>query len=137
MSVEIYRLRPLQRPELYGGLASALAYVSFSRHHHGELSCDIIVGDRTYRCVREIGGAEAACFMGYDVTRAKLSQAKCPLPLEICAIFQLSANNNRNSRHAAAARKILLSRFLFVKYMTIHSSNLVNFVRVENYVSLS
>lgn len=59
-------------------------YISFPRHHRGELSCDIIVGDR--RCVREIEGAEA-CFMNYDVTRAKLSQAKCPLPRDLCGSF--------------------------------------------------
>lgn len=85
MSIEIYRLRPLQRPELHGELANALVYISFPRHHHGELSCDIIVGDRIYnRCVREIEGAEAVCFIGYDVTRAKLSQAKCPLRRDLC-----------------------------------------------------
>lgn len=38
----------------------------------------------TCRCVREIGGAETVHFIGYDVTRAKLSQAKCPLPWDLC-----------------------------------------------------
>lgn len=77
------------------------------------------------RCVREIIGAEAACFMGYDVTHAKLRQnVHC---LEICVIFQFSANNNRN---APAAQKMLLSCFLFVKYMTIYSSNFVNFCKI-------
>lgn len=66
----------------------ALMYISFPPHHHCELSCDIIVDDRVYDgCVREVGGTEAVYFIAYDVTRAKLSRAKCPLPSEICMIF--------------------------------------------------
>jgi len=72
--------------------------------------------------------------MGYDVTRAKLRQnAHC---LEICVILRFSANNNRNSRHAAAACFALAFPFRKIYNDSFFQSREF-FVKVKNCFSLS